>query len=192
MSRIASSNPGRRDGGYARIFDDADIGALISRVHGISIRAGTKLEHIIQQEAMLHDKAIDNLDTFLDNGVDGVFIASKQTLKGPVPRCRTRLHDTADVELHRTHGAGLDIDAQATAQALLARRAVHWGNDMGGPSDTYLASRHSRWHCVAGVVAARAGPRRWHGLGFRSQGQSFEWWLHALHSWRSSPFTSIF
>ena len=186
MSRIASSNPGRRDGGYARIFDDADIGALISRVHGISIRAGTKLEHIIQQEAILHDKAIDNLDTFLDNGVDGVFIASKQTLKGPVPRCRTRLHDTADVELHRTHGAGLDIDAQATAQAMLARRAVHWGNDMGGPSDTCLASRHSRWHPVFGTA--------WQVLSLRAlaMGQSSEWWLHALHSWRSSPFTSIF
>ena len=47
MVRIEDSKPGRRDGGYARLFNDADIGALVSRVHATSIRAGTELEHII-------------------------------------------------------------------------------------------------------------------------------------------------
>ena len=81
MVRIDESNPGRRDGGYARLFNDPDIGALVSRVHATSIRAGTELEHIIRRESLANGTAIEDLDRFLSNGVDGVFIADKSTIK---------------------------------------------------------------------------------------------------------------
>ncbi|MCY3660036.1 MAG: hypothetical protein OXG36_13590 [Caldilineaceae bacterium] len=81
MSRIDQAKPGRRDGGYARIFADPDIGALISRVHATSIRAGTELEHIIQREAEANGTAITDLDKFLQYSGEGVFIADKKKIK---------------------------------------------------------------------------------------------------------------
>ena len=81
MVRIEDSKPGRRDGGYARLFNDADIGALVSRVHATSIRAGTELEHIVQRESHLNGTAIHNLDEFLSNGGEGVFIADKKAIR---------------------------------------------------------------------------------------------------------------
>ena len=81
MVRIEDSNPGRRDGGYARLFNDPDIGALVSRVHATSIRAGTELEHIIHRESAANGTAIDDLDAFLENGSDGVFLADKSAIK---------------------------------------------------------------------------------------------------------------
>ena len=76
MVRIVAGKSGRRDGGYARIFDDADLGALISRIHATSIRAGNELEHIIERESRENKTFIPDLDLFLANGVDGVFIAT--------------------------------------------------------------------------------------------------------------------
>ena len=81
MVRIEESNPGRRDGGYARLFNDPDIGALVSRVHATSIRAGTELEHIIRRESLTNGTAIRDLDEFLENGSDGVFLADKSAIK---------------------------------------------------------------------------------------------------------------
>ena len=81
MVKIADSNPGRRDGGYARLFNDPDIGALVSRVHATSIRAGTELEHIIHRESMYNRTAICDLDDFLENGSDGVYLAHKSAIK---------------------------------------------------------------------------------------------------------------
>lgn len=81
MVRIAQGKPGRRDGGYARMFDDAELGALISRIHATSIRAGTELEHIVQRESKANGTAIKDLDAFLKNGRDGVFLAAKPVIK---------------------------------------------------------------------------------------------------------------
>lgn len=81
MVRISESKPGRRDGGYARIFDNPDIGSVMSRVHATSIRAGTELERIIRRESIVNENAILDLDTFLSNGTDGIFIADKQVVK---------------------------------------------------------------------------------------------------------------
>ena len=81
MVRIEESNPGRRDGGYARLFNDPEIGALVSRVHATSIRAGTELEHIIRRESLTNGTAISDLDEFLANGSDGVFLADKSAIK---------------------------------------------------------------------------------------------------------------
>lgn len=81
MVKIRDSNPGRKDGGYARIFDDPNIGALISELQSTSIRAGNDLEEIVQREAQSHGIAIDDLDAFLSNGNDGVYIASKYVIR---------------------------------------------------------------------------------------------------------------
>lgn len=81
MVRIDAGKPGRRDGGYARMFDDADLGALISRIHATSIRAGSELERIIEREARANQTHIPDLDRFLTNGADGVFIADKRTIR---------------------------------------------------------------------------------------------------------------
>ena len=81
MVRIDAGKPGRRDGGYARMFDDADLGALISRIHATSIRAGSELEHIIERAARANQTRISDLDRFLANGADGVFIADKRTIR---------------------------------------------------------------------------------------------------------------
>ena len=81
MVRIEDSNPGRRDGGYARIFDDPEIGALVSRVHATSIRAGTELEKIIQRESKGKGTAISDLDEFLQNASDGVWLADKSAIR---------------------------------------------------------------------------------------------------------------
>ena len=81
MVRIEESKPGRRDGGYARLFNDPDIGALVSRVHATSIRAGTELEHIIRRESLTNGTAISDLDEFLAKGSDGVFLADKSAIK---------------------------------------------------------------------------------------------------------------
>lgn len=81
MVRISESNPGRRDGSYARLFDHPDIGALVSQVHATSIRAGTELEHIIRRESEANGTAIRDLDEFLSNGGHGVFLAGKPAIK---------------------------------------------------------------------------------------------------------------
>ena len=81
MVRIEESNPDRRDGGYARLFNDPDIGALVSQVHATSIRAGTELEHIIRRESLTNGTAISDLDEFLENGSHGVFLADKSAIK---------------------------------------------------------------------------------------------------------------
>lgn len=81
MVRIGDSKPGRRDGGYARVFDSPDIGSVISRIHATNIRAGTELEHIIRRESVANGNAILDLDKFLENGTDGIFIADKRVVK---------------------------------------------------------------------------------------------------------------
>ncbi len=81
MVRMSESKHGRRDGGYARLFDNSDIGSVISRVHATSIRAGTELEKIIRRESIANENAILDLDIFLANGTDGIFIADKKVVK---------------------------------------------------------------------------------------------------------------
>ena len=83
MPKIKDSKPGRRDGSYTRMFDDADIGAMLSQVHATSIRAGTELEKLIQKHAKDNEILIPDLDAFLRlaNNFDGVFLADKRVVK---------------------------------------------------------------------------------------------------------------
>ena len=81
MVKMSETKPGRRDGSYARIFDHADLGSVLARVHATTIRAGVELERIIRRESRANENAILDLDTFLDNGADGIFIADKSAVK---------------------------------------------------------------------------------------------------------------
>ena len=65
MVRITDSNQGRRDGAYTRLFDNPNIGAMISQIHSTSIRAGTELEKVIERRAKANGKLINDLDAFL-------------------------------------------------------------------------------------------------------------------------------
>ena len=81
MPRITDSNPGRRDGSYTRLFDNPNVGAMLSQIHATSIRAGTELEQIIQQRAKANGNLIPDLDTFLNTSFEGVFLADKKVVK---------------------------------------------------------------------------------------------------------------
>ena len=83
MPKIKDSKPGRRDGSYTRMFDDADIGAMLSQVHATSIRAGAELEKLIQKHAKDNEILIPDLDAFLRlaNNFDGVFLADKKVIR---------------------------------------------------------------------------------------------------------------
>ena len=81
MARITDGKPGRRDGAYTRLFDNPEVGAMISKIHATSIRAGTELEKIVQRHAKANGKLIGDLDAFLHSPNLGVFIADKRTIK---------------------------------------------------------------------------------------------------------------
>lgn len=83
MPSIGDSNPGRRDGSYTRLFDDADIGAMLSQIHATSIRAGTELEKAIQKRAKDGQMLVPDLDAFLalSHNFEGVFLADKRVIR---------------------------------------------------------------------------------------------------------------
>ena len=90
MAKIADRVTKDSSGGYERVFGNAEIGALMSKVHGTVISAGSELEKIIKSKVPL----IGNLDEFLEQEImpDGVLLASKQQIK----ECKTI--DTCDAE----------------------------------------------------------------------------------------------
>lgn len=77
MAKISERDPGREDGGYTRIFDNAELGALLSQVHATSISAGSELEK------MVFINNVNDFDQFIDNipTQSGVYIANKRTIK---------------------------------------------------------------------------------------------------------------
>lgn len=83
MSKICNAK-GRKDGnsGYNRVFDDKEIGQLMSKVQATVISNGTELENIIQSKSNL----IANLDKFIKDteaGLtpDGVYVCIKKVYK---------------------------------------------------------------------------------------------------------------
>ena len=73
---------GRKDGsGYTRLFDNQELGHLISRVQAAVISSGNELERIIRDR--LRPCNIPNLDVFLDQETisDGVHSADKHQVK---------------------------------------------------------------------------------------------------------------
>jgi hypothetical protein len=76
---LLKSAPGREAGGYERLFGDAKLGRLLSRVQSAVIRAGAELEQVIIELA----NTIKDADAFLDADIlqEGVFAVPKKVLK---------------------------------------------------------------------------------------------------------------
>jgi hypothetical protein len=76
---LLKAAPGREAGGYERLFGDAKLGRLLSRVQSAVIRAGAELEQVIIELA----NTIDDADAFLDADIlqEGVFAVPKKVLK---------------------------------------------------------------------------------------------------------------
>lgn len=55
---IKESFPGRRDGGYTRLFNNEDLGSLLSAVQATVIRSGNNLQSIIE----LHAQHLTGID----------------------------------------------------------------------------------------------------------------------------------
>jgi hypothetical protein len=74
---LLKSAPGREAGGYERLFGDARLGRLLSRVQSAVI--GAELEQVIIELA----NTIDDADAFLDADIlkEGVFAVPKKVLK---------------------------------------------------------------------------------------------------------------
>ena len=83
MARIQDGKPGRPDGGYTRVVGDTQLGALLSRVHGTVISAGTELERTITERSKDLGNLIDDLDIFLELDIlpEGVYLATKKMIK---------------------------------------------------------------------------------------------------------------
>lgn len=67
MSKIENTKVGREDGGWTRLFNNKEFGALFSRTHATMIRAGTELEKMI---------AANHLDTMTEEEANN-FILGK-------------------------------------------------------------------------------------------------------------------
>lgn len=76
---LLQSAKGREEGGYTRLFGDAQLGRLLSRVQSAVIRAGAELEQVIIELS----NTIDDADAFLDRDIlrEGVFVVPKKVLK---------------------------------------------------------------------------------------------------------------
>ena len=91
MARIRNARPKNQSGAYERLFGNAELGALASKIQSAVISSGSQLE------AMIADSVpnIDDLDAFLRQDVmeEGVCLVRKReiqrsatlTLRSPVP-----------------------------------------------------------------------------------------------------------
>lgn len=81
MARVENAKAGRADGGYTRVLGNADLGALVSKIHATSISAGTELEKIIsEQHGHLMTEA--QLGEFLSNQLaPNTYLIDKKILK---------------------------------------------------------------------------------------------------------------
>lgn len=79
MARLRNARPKNVSGSYERIFDNAELGALISKVQSAVIASGTELEKMISDLV----SNIDALDAFLEQEImpDGVWLARKRQIK---------------------------------------------------------------------------------------------------------------
>ena len=75
---------GRKDGnsGYARVFDNQELGVLLSKIQATVISNGNELERIILSKT----NNVENLDEFIDcvsagGQPDGIYVCSKKSIK---------------------------------------------------------------------------------------------------------------
>ena len=83
MARLKDAKGRKSGSGYSRLFDNEDLGALISRIHATVISSGTELEQVIKDKV----QTIVDLDKFLLQEImpDGVQVADKKKVK----KCKT-------------------------------------------------------------------------------------------------------
>ena len=79
MALIENSKPENMSGGYHRIFDNEDLGILITRVQSAVISSGNQLEKMIVSMV----DGIEDLDHFLDQETmdDGILLVQKRQIK---------------------------------------------------------------------------------------------------------------
>lgn len=79
MARIRNADPKNKSGAYERLFGNAKLGALASKVQSTVISAGYELENMIFDMV----KNVGELDDFLKkkNVEDGIFLARKKQIK---------------------------------------------------------------------------------------------------------------
>src|SRR5690349_17394365 len=67
--KIEKTKPGRKDGGYTRLFGNIELGALISRIQSASISSGIELEKLILEKSNLFlVKSVEEMESLLLNG----------------------------------------------------------------------------------------------------------------------------
>lgn len=80
--KIEDMTPKETSGGYERVFNNKQLGDLITKVQATVIANGAELEKII----LTKSNVIDNLDEFIDNVTankmaNGTYLASKKIIK---------------------------------------------------------------------------------------------------------------
>lgn len=73
---------GDENSAYVRLFENIDLGKLLSKIHATTISNGSELERIILEKA----NKIENLDAFIDDVIEakldsGVFLCAKRNIK---------------------------------------------------------------------------------------------------------------
>lgn len=82
MTPILSEARGKKGSNYGKLFNNDDIGRLISKVQSAVITSGTEIEKSIEAACMDAGILIDDLEEFASNPRNGVHIATKKTAKG--------------------------------------------------------------------------------------------------------------
>ena len=79
MALLQNAEPKNMSGSYERVFNNAELGALLSKVHSTTIAAGRELEKKIAELVPI----IPDLDDFLKQEImkDGVCLATKKQIK---------------------------------------------------------------------------------------------------------------
>ena len=79
MALLRDAQPRNSSGSYERIFGNAALGELASKVHSVAISSGTELERIVSGLV----ENIEDLDVFLEQEImpEGVLLARKRQMK---------------------------------------------------------------------------------------------------------------
>lgn len=79
MARLRDAKPRNSSGSYERLFDNAALGALASKIHSAVISSGSELEARIAESV----QNIPDLDAFLEQEImpEGVLLARKRQIK---------------------------------------------------------------------------------------------------------------
>ena len=85
MALIQKTRKGRKDGGYTRLFNNEELGSLISQVHATSIRTGKDLESVINLKAHAYIMTEEELNLFINKSlkenIKSKFIITKKLVK---------------------------------------------------------------------------------------------------------------